>query len=491
MVTSTSEHAPSPEKPEATVPGCSRIGAAEAGLSTVDELDAAICRLARRIHTETYRMLVLVREFDDRLGWAKWSCRSCAEWLSWRCGTSLSAAREHVRTAQALRHLPEISAAFADGRLSYSKVRALTRAANARNEDLLLAYALEATAPQVEARCRQIRNVAPESAEVARRAWERRSLSLWRDEGRGTMRVTVEVPIEEGEIIANALDRAVGAGEWASGPEFEANGWPAQQADALVAVARAYLAGAVVGAHEPAYVAGADPGESAEPGESAGARAPLRAATADRYQVVVHVDESALRGGPGRSDLPLETVKRLLCDGSMIGVVEDARGQPVDLARKRRTVSASLRRALLARDRGCTFPGCHRAHYLEGHHIRHWADGGHTSLGNTTLLCTYHHRLLHEGGYRIRRDHDGALCFQRPDGRMIPRQGYRIEDVLDEPHGEDEHAALAARVAAAMHGHDPSAEVREARGRYYARAPTRGRSEVSSRAAAVQGSLCA
>ena len=91
----------------------------------------------------------------------------CAEWLAWRCGISLSAAREKVRTAQALRTLPEISAAFADGRLSYSKVRALTRVAHIHDEDLLLAYALQATAAQVEERCRQIRNVTPESVHGA------------------------------------------------------------------------------------------------------------------------------------------------------------------------------------------------------------------------------------------------------------------------------------------------------------------------------------
>ncbi len=89
---------------------------------------------------------MLVRDFDDRFGFAKWGFASCAEWLAWRCGLSLSAAREKVRTAQALRALPAISAAFADGRLSYSKVRALTRVAALHDEDLLLAYALEATA---------------------------------------------------------------------------------------------------------------------------------------------------------------------------------------------------------------------------------------------------------------------------------------------------------------------------------------------------------
>ena len=90
---------------------------------SIDEIDVAICRLVRQMNAESYRMLVLVREFDDRFGYAKWTFKSCAEWLAWRCGISLSAAREKVRTAQALRTLPEISAAFADGRLSYSKVR--------------------------------------------------------------------------------------------------------------------------------------------------------------------------------------------------------------------------------------------------------------------------------------------------------------------------------------------------------------------------------
>ena len=117
------------------------VGSADS--RSIDELDVAICRLVRQMNAESYRLLVLVREFDDRFGYAKWTFKSCAEWLAWRCSISLSAAREKVRTAQALRTLPEISAAFADGRLSYSKVRALTRVAHIHDEDLLLAYALQ------------------------------------------------------------------------------------------------------------------------------------------------------------------------------------------------------------------------------------------------------------------------------------------------------------------------------------------------------------
>src|SRR5215831_15631092 len=133
---------------------------------SIDDLDLEIRRLARRMNVESYRMLVLIRDFDDRFGFSKWGLRNCAEWLAWSCGLSLSAAREKVRTAQALRSLPAISAAFADGRLSYSKVRALTRIAHEGDEDLLLAYALEASAAQVEERCRQMRNAEPESVDA-------------------------------------------------------------------------------------------------------------------------------------------------------------------------------------------------------------------------------------------------------------------------------------------------------------------------------------
>src|SRR5262245_21990319 len=211
---------------------------------TIDDLDAAICSLTATLNAQTHRLLTLVREFDDRMGWSKWSFPNCAEWLAWRCGISLSAAREKVRTAQALRNFPAIGAAFAEGRLSYSKVRALTRVVDAHYEDLLLAYALQSTAAQVEERCRQIRNGRPESASIARHAWERRSVTLYRDAARGTMRVSVELPIEEGEVIAKALDRAVAAGEAPAGIEYdEATAWRAQQADALVAIAKQYLAG--------------------------------------------------------------------------------------------------------------------------------------------------------------------------------------------------------------------------------------------------------
>jgi hypothetical protein len=134
----------------------------------------------------------------------------------------------------------------------------------------------------------------------------------------------------------------------------------------------------------------------------------------------------------GRVDLPIDTVKRLLCDCSMVLVTEDEAGHPLDVGRKQRTVSTPLRRALYARDRGCTFPGCHRTRYLDGHHLEHWIYGGETSADNMTLLCTYHHRMLHEGGFSIVKQADATLRFVTADGRTIPRGGYRREDFVDD-----------------------------------------------------------
>ncbi len=335
----------------------------------IDEFDKSIVNLSARINASTYELLVLIREFDERAGWLKWGLENCTQWLHWRCDLSRSAAREKVRVAHALKALPEISAAFSKGTLSYSKVRALTRAATPMNEASLLDFALSTTAARVEERCQQLRNASPGAVEAVNRAHERRSLRVWRDTGRGTLTLSVELPLETGELVCQALDKAVEAGGQ-QGPEFEGTSWSAQQADALVTMARGYLSGGSEGS----------------------------ASAADAYQVVVHVDGAALTGGEGRSDLAVESVKRLSCDGSVVPMVDGANGEPLNVGRKQRTVPAALKRALWARDGGCTFPGCTHRRFVDAHHIRHWADGGETSLANTMLLCGGHHRLVHEGG---------------------------------------------------------------------------------------------
>ena len=143
---------------------------------------------------------------------------------------------------------------------------------------------------------------------------------------------------------------------------------------------------------------------------------------------VVIVDRVTLSGASdegrcfidGGVALPPETCRRLACDATIVAMLEAADGTPLDVGRKRRTPPAGLRRALRRRDGGCRFPGCGRRRFLHAHHIVHWINGGETKLVNLILLCSYHHRLVHEGGYRIESLGGHVFVFYDRAGREVP-----------------------------------------------------------------------
>jgi hypothetical protein len=124
-------------------------------------------------------------------------------------------------------------------------------------------------------------------------------------------------------------------------------------------------------------------------------------------------------GEMGESFVSVEAARRLGCDAGVVEVVEDDHGVPLSVGRKRRTIGGALKRALYKRDSACTFPGCTHRVFLEGHHIKHWADGGETSLQNTALLCSTHHRYVHEYGYEIELDPDQRPRFRNPHGLLV------------------------------------------------------------------------
>ncbi len=119
------------------------------------------------------------------------------------------------------------------------------------------------------------------------------------------------------------------------------------------------------------------------------------------------------------TDVSAETSRRLACDAGMVVMKHDSDGKILDVGRRTRTIPTAIRRALTVRDEGCQFPGC-GLKYCEAHHVKHWADGGETSLDNLVLLCRHHHRAVHEEGYTIQRSSDGELKFLRPQGWEIP-----------------------------------------------------------------------
>jgi len=148
----------------------------------------------------------------------------------------------------------------------------------------------------------------------------------------------------------------------------------------------------------------------------------------DRYMVHIHTEHDTLKvdGEGAESELEehgrvsAETSRRMACDSSVVHWHETAEGEPLSVGRKTRSIPPAIRRALKRRDGGCRFPGCSCSRFVDAHHIRHWADGGETSMQNLVLLCRRHHRLVHEGGFGVHSESAGDIHFTYPDGRIMP-----------------------------------------------------------------------
>ena len=119
-----------------------------------------------------------------------------------------------------------------------------------------------------------------------------------------------------------------------------------------------------------------------------------------------------------------ETSRRVTCDSSVVKLFEDETGKPIHIGRKSRVIPSAMRRILKARDKGCHFPGCTHQYFIGGHHIKHWAAGGETSITNLVQLCRHHHRLVHEGGFGCEKTADGRIVFKNQAGDAIGRAEY-------------------------------------------------------------------
>jgi len=392
-----------------------------APFSDLERLGDEIAELAGHIDAATYRLLVLIREFDQREGWGV-GFKTCAHWLNWRIGIAMGPAREKVRVARALEHLPLLSERMRSGELSYSKARALTRVATPGNEQELVDFAHAGTASHVERLVRAWRRVDRMEEESQERERHRtRSLSMFPDED-GMYVLRARLDPEVGALLMRAIEAASDAlyrrsGKFASPqcPEDPELTGDQMRADAIGLLAERALQG----------------GGLECDGESIG--------RADRYQVVVHVDAEALNESSEEGDSMLEgvrrvpagTSRRIACDTSRLVMTHGPDGSVLDVGRKARTVPPAIRKALDHRDGGCRFPGC-GLRFCDAHHIKHWADGGETRLDNLVLLCRRHHRAVHEEGFRVeiatdtdgrgrgRRGGGGSFRFYWPDGRLFP-----------------------------------------------------------------------
>lgn len=393
-------------------PGRTSAPAAEVPL---DVLGARICGLASRLAVATYQWLTMIGEFDARGGWTGVGIKSCAHWLAWTCSLAPGTAREHVRVARALVGLPLISTEMAAGRLSYAKVREITRIADRVDEAHLVTLARTATASQLARAVRGYRRAAGD-----RGRQEQTRTTTWFTTEDGSVVFSAHLPAEEGAILIAALEAARDQLH-DIGP---AGTTPPDRADMLLHLARGYLATA--------------------PDDRSGE---------DRTTVVVHVsaehlsadlpDAERSRGNAAATAIPAdccqipsvggiepETARRLACDATLIGVIRGTGGAILGHGRRRRLVSPAQRRALTIRDGHCQFPGCQRASHLEAHHVTPWSRGGTTDLNNLVLLCRFHHIACHEGGAVVTPAADSTpRCarwqFRTPDGE--PYLGDRLD----------------------------------------------------------------
>jgi Domain of unknown function (DUF222) len=399
------------------------------GMSLRD-LESELLGLAGHIAAAECRFLHLLAEFDHRGGWAGDGIHSCAHWLSWRAGMNRRTAAEHLRVAHALQNLPLISEAFAAGRLSYSKVRAITRITGSDTatlarvaaeiaagtsewrhttvadpetaERVLLNLGLSGTASHVETIVRAVRrrHTPPDNTAT------RRSLT-WHWDDDGSLVVRARFTPDAGAALIAAVEALIPARAPVRHPVPPAP-------DDLDEQAREQEPGPAVDRVEArradallALVTG--PGEDGPVVERG------------HVQMIVHLDASTgaarLAGGP---ELPTSTAERLACDARVQLLLNDRTGNRMYLGRTRRLATPAQIAALTVRDgEGCQFPGCTHTRYLHAHHVRHWLFGGPTDVDNLILVCAFHHAVIHDHGYRIHRA-PGRWEFRRPGGSPIP-----------------------------------------------------------------------
>ncbi|MCB1844378.1 MAG: DUF222 domain-containing protein, partial [Halioglobus sp.] len=314
-------------------------------------LEDEITELAAHLNAATFRLLTLISEFDERHGWSGAGLKSCAHWLNWKCGIALGAAREKVRVAHAIKGLPQISSALRAGKVSFSKVRAMTRVATPHNEDYLLMIARHGTASHVERLVRNYRKV--KRSEALARDNQLHALREVRGyfDDDGSYVLKARLSPEQGARFAQALDTAMAANfdPQRKTPEDVSaeTSIAARRADALERIVDSYLCG-----DESAAIGG------------------------DRVTLHLHTDIHTLQTDGEGTEAELEpgarvsaeTSRRLSCDCGVVHWLGDAgnpahAGQPalattLNIGRRTRSIPPAIRRALHRRDGGCRFPGC-------------------------------------------------------------------------------------------------------------------------------------
>jgi hypothetical protein len=337
---------------------------------------------------KAYRqMLAAIAMIDLERTWEDDGARDCAHWVQMRYGISFWKAQRWVQAAHELEVLPAIADALRSGILSLDKVVELTRLASFDDEDGLIRWAQVVPAGAIRHRAELERRRTQPEADATGRA---RSLRWWSEDDRFEMHA--ELPSAEGEAVRAAVERMMERVPVMPDEDATIDA-PSRRADALVALC----------------TSGGPEGE------------------VGRATVVIHARLDGLVEGTHGCEIedgpvlsPAAT-ERLVCNARMQTVVENARGEVVRLGRMRREPPSWMVRQLRYRDRTCVFPACGMRTFTEAHHVVWWSKGGTTDLDNLVLICSFHHRLVHEHGWGLSRTPSGDVRWFRPGGeRYLP-----------------------------------------------------------------------
>jgi hypothetical protein len=407
---------------------------------TVDELGKRIVDDSGRIAAAMCRWLLLVAEFDAREGYLVFGLASTAQWLSHSCGVAHRTAVEHVRVASVLRQYPRLADEMGAGRLSYSQVRAISRALHADEHALvedLIEIARHGTAAQLEVVVRGLRTVdhndkATDPGEYLKQSWA--SDSRWQ--------LSARLDPERGAVVGAAIDALM-----------QRDGCsPVEALERLAQIGLAALADTknppreLRGDERAAVIVHLDAERVPRSAERDSDQVPvLRSAERDPSDVPnVARPYARIAGGPG---LPDRVVLRLLCESRIRTVIHDGASNVLDVGRSHRLVTDRQYRALLARQHGhCAHPGCPNTKNLHAHHRIHWIHGGRTDLDNLLLLCERHHVAHHAGEFEIVPAGAGRFRFVSRDGRDLSAPPQRSANQDTRPL-ENEHAHIAPDAA--------------------------------------------
>src|SRR5713226_333744 len=348
----------------------------------------ALQRIVNRAQAEGLRRL---RRFDSGQGYAPSGALSARAWLRWQLNLTANAASERVAISRKMPGLPRTEQALADGDISFRHVALIAETAGqlgdkfeAHAETILVDVSKEVCPWRLQRAIWNLKHCLEPDGVLrdANKAHGRRFLHLSQTFD-GVYRIDGWLDAEGGASLNTALNSVMGP--WAEGDDRSAT---ERRADAAVEMARRQL----------------DGGQ-------------LPAVGGQRPHLAVSVDMATLSKEPGSmaaelewsQPIPAETARRLACDAAITPIIDG------EADHTSRVVPGATRRALVARDKACRFPGCDcPPAWTDAHHVKHWADGGATTLDNLILLCRRHHRLVHEEGWTLELAHDRELVAIPP-----------------------------------------------------------------------------